>query len=98
MSKLDDISQPIIKACPYCIQKEDGGVDITKHDISFGALGKLEVLSVFWNFSEKFGAHLNIDLWHEWDVDSLYEESIEVNYCPWCGRDLRREHEGKERD
>lgn len=69
--------------------------------VSFGELGEMEVGITFWDYRNEHEREPHLTLW-EWFDESQYnghslgkEPKITVNYCLWCGRDLREKKNEK---
>ena len=77
-----------------CRQDEDGGIDILKAEIDMGELGTIESGLNFYTYQDI--RKMFLYNWHKYDerngnsVGKTIEPSVQINYCPFCGRDLRK--------
>ena len=83
-----------LKKCAFCNQKDDGGKEILKLDVPCGEIGTLQAGVDIYDYRESsYPATLHLWMWNDrgggYGEQLGSEPRIEINYCPFCGKDLR---------
>lgn len=77
-----------------CCQEEDGGIDILTTEIDIGELGEIKSGLTFYVWQD--AREIYLYNWHKYSerdgsvIGEPVEPSVQINYCPFCGRDLRK--------
>lgn len=85
-----------LKKCAFCDQKEDGGKELLKLEVNCGELGTLQAGCDMYDYREEYFYPPALHLWMWNDRGGGYgnqlghEPRIEIKYCPFCGRELRK--------